>query len=189
MQRWFDYRASDFDQRAHRADLSLDLQDLDLPDGDVDVLLSPHVLEHVQDTSRALREIRRVVRPGGRLLLQVPVLHGQTERPAELELHGDDTPVFWRFGLDLTDRLRDCGFNVRVLTTLGLYALIRGDVRDWPDPTSPEFDVRSILARARSEDFEPIADTETSRLLGFVPGYMFLTWECEAPANSPRLLR
>lgn len=189
MARWFDYRASDFDQRTHRADLKIDLQSIDLPNHDVDVLLSPHVLEHVPQTGRALREIHRVLRPGGRLFLQVPVLQGLTSLPEAPEFHGDSTPVFWRFGLDLTERLRSYGFQVRILTTLGFYMLIRNDVREWPDPTSPEFDVRSILTRAHSENFEPVADSEIARLLGFVPGYMFLTWECgttEAPAGPGR---
>src|SRR5690606_27451162 len=39
MSSWFFYRTTDFDQRAHRGNLRLDLQSIDLPDACVDVLL------------------------------------------------------------------------------------------------------------------------------------------------------
>ena len=56
----------------------------------------------------------RILAPGGRLALQVPVLQGETAPPTEPEFHGDNTPVFWRFGFDLTDRLRSAGFDTRL---------------------------------------------------------------------------
>ena len=46
---------------------------LPLPSGCVDVLTSLDVLEHLDDDVRALVEYARVLRPGGRLLLAVPV--------------------------------------------------------------------------------------------------------------------
>jgi SAM-dependent methyltransferase len=42
---------------------------LPLGDGSVDAVLSTQVLEHVRDPGSYLRECRRVLRPGGRLLL------------------------------------------------------------------------------------------------------------------------
>jgi SAM-dependent methyltransferase len=104
MQRWFSYRTSDFDLSAHRGDIQLDLQQIDLPDASVDVILTPHVLEHVPDTDRALSELFRVIAPGGRMYLQVPLTRGTTAAPTTPEFHDDNTPVFWNFGWDLTDR-------------------------------------------------------------------------------------
>ncbi len=43
-----------------------------LPDGALDYVLSAHVIEHMPDALRALREMDRVVRPGGTLFLMVP---------------------------------------------------------------------------------------------------------------------
>ena len=83
MATWFFYRTSDFDMRAHRGSIQLDLQAIDLPDACLDVMLCAHVLEHVPDTEKALGELRRVIAPGGHLLLQVPVLqaaHGPARR-------------------------------------------------------------------------------------------------------------
>jgi hypothetical protein len=65
MSTWFFYRTSDYDLRAHRGNLQLDLQAIDLPDACLDVMLCAHVLEHVPITSKALVELRRVMAPGG----------------------------------------------------------------------------------------------------------------------------
>jgi SAM-dependent methyltransferase len=50
-----------------------DLTALEEEDGSVDLLIANHVLEHIPDEARALAEIRRVLRPGGTALLQVPI--------------------------------------------------------------------------------------------------------------------
>ena len=179
MGRWFEYRASDFDQRSHRADLVLDLQDVELDSSSVDVVLTPHVLEHVPDTGRALSEIHRILAPGGSMFLQVPVLQGETARPRVPEFHGDDTPVEWRFGPDLTDRLRRHGFHTRLLCTEELLARVEGGSICWPADTSPEFDVEAILSALKVGDLDPVADAEAAQWLGFEPAYMFLTWEAK----------
>lgn len=49
---------------------------LPLEDGSVDVVWSSEVIEHVADTARWLSEVRRVLAPGGRLLLTTP-FHGR----------------------------------------------------------------------------------------------------------------
>jgi hypothetical protein len=69
----------------------------------------------VPDTDKALSELRRVMAPGGHLLLQVSVLQGRTAPPTEPAFHGDNTPMFWRFGFDLTARLRANGFTTDLL--------------------------------------------------------------------------
>ena len=43
-----------------------------LPDGAFDVVISHHSLEHVPNPSGVLTELRRLLKPGGRLLLTVP---------------------------------------------------------------------------------------------------------------------
>jgi len=47
----------------------------DLPDAAFDVVWAGEVIEHVADTAGWLSEVRRVLRPGGRLLLSTPA-HG-----------------------------------------------------------------------------------------------------------------
>lgn len=43
-----------------------------VPDGAFDVVISHHSLEHVPDPADVLAELRRLLKPGGRLLLAVP---------------------------------------------------------------------------------------------------------------------
>jgi SAM-dependent methyltransferase len=178
MRSWFQYTCSDYDERHHKGVVRLDLQQVDLPDASVDVLLTPHVLEHVPDTGAALAEIHRVLAPGGRMYLQVPVLQGVTAPPTEPEFHGDNTPVFWRFGPDLTDRLRDAGFDTVLLCTDEFRDAVRDGVAEWATPTSPEFDVTSVLAGSRIDDLVSIATREQAARLGVEPAYQVLTWEC-----------
>jgi SAM-dependent methyltransferase len=177
MATWFFYRTADYDQRAHAGHLRLDLQAIDFPDGGVDVMLCAHVLEHVLHTDRALAELHRVLAPGGHLLLQVPVLQGRTAPPKEPEFHGDDTPVHWRFGFDLTDRLRSHGFATDVLCTGSLARAVKADENPWTE-WSGEFDLPDMLNHAIADDLVVVADETTARRLGFQPGYMYLTWDC-----------
>jgi SAM-dependent methyltransferase len=178
MSTWFRYLCSDFDERNHRGVVRIDLQRVALPDASVDVLLTPHVLEHVPDTGAALAEIHRVLAPGGRMFLQVPLLQGTTAPPTEPEFHDDDTPVFWRFGPDLTARLRDAGFDTVLLCTEEFRDAVREGRTDWPGATSPEFDVPALLAACDPADLVPVADAEQAARLGIEPSYQVLTWEC-----------
>jgi 2-polyprenyl-3-methyl-5-hydroxy-6-metoxy-1,4-benzoquinol methylase len=69
-------------RRAHERDPGLDLRlvDVDGPwpieDATVDVVWAGETIEHVVDTAGWLAEVRRVLRPGGRLLLSTPA-HGR----------------------------------------------------------------------------------------------------------------
>jgi SAM-dependent methyltransferase len=180
MRRWFSYRTSDFDLSAHRGDIQLDLQDIDLPDGSVDVVLTPHVLEHVPDTDRALAELFRVIAPGGRMYLQVPLVYGVTAAPKEPEFHADNTPVFWNFGWDLSDRTRAAGFTTTVLVTHEYEQVLRGEL-DPPDPHGDGFHVDQLIEHARVDDLTVAADDAQARLMGFEPCYHFATWECLRP--------
>ena len=55
------------------ADLKLDIQDTKLPDESYDVVVCNHVLEHVDDFRKALREMYRILRKGGKLICSFPM--------------------------------------------------------------------------------------------------------------------
>jgi SAM-dependent methyltransferase len=175
---WFAYTCSDYDLSAHRGVVQLDLQEIDLPDASVDAILTPHVLEHVPETDKALGEVFRILAPGGRMYLQVPVLQGATAPPVEPEFHGDNTPVFWRFGFDLTARLREHGFETSLLATQPWIDLVASGASDWPEEVSGEFDVASMLEGVVADDLTAVANRVWAERLGVVPAYQFLTWEC-----------
>lgn len=71
--------------RARSAHRGLDLRLIEphgpwpLPDAGSDVVWAGEVIEHVEDTAAWLSEVRRVLRPGGRLLLSTPA-HGLVRR-------------------------------------------------------------------------------------------------------------
>lgn len=79
--------------RAGRPHVCADVQALPFRDAAFDAIKITEVLEHVPDTARALRECRRVLRSGGRLVATAPFLE---------RLHGDPddyvryTDAMWR---------------------------------------------------------------------------------------------
>ncbi|MCB1249309.1 MAG: methyltransferase domain-containing protein [Acidimicrobiales bacterium] len=180
MHGWFHYLCSDYDASCHVGEIQLDLQHLGLTDDSVDVIMSPHVLEHVPDTDAALAEIVRALRPGGVLYLQVPILQGTTASPTEPEFHGDNTPVFWRFGFDLAPRLRAAGFAVTTLVTQPLIDVVASGLAVWPGPESPEFDTASMLAAAEVDELTALLDKREAEQLGLWHAYQFVTFECRA---------
>ena len=54
------------------AKVKMDMHRMPFGENTFDIVLCNHVLEHVKDDARALAEIRRVLRPGGWAILQVP---------------------------------------------------------------------------------------------------------------------
>jgi SAM-dependent methyltransferase len=118
-----------------------DLQALSYPDASFDLVLTADTLEHVPDPWTALRETRRVLRPGGRHVFTVPAAPTRTATRARAEpsrdgglvhhappqYHGraagplrllagrrSDLLAFSDFGLDLVDRLREAAFDPEV---------------------------------------------------------------------------
>lgn len=100
----------------------LDLTALPFADGSFDLVVCSHVLEHVADDARAIGELRRVLRGGGRALLQQPV-DDRLERTIEDPSAGPEERVrrFGQadhvriYGRDFPDRLRARGFDVEVV--------------------------------------------------------------------------
>ena len=105
------------------ADLDQDLTNLKLPDGSFDVAICFHVLEHIPDDRKAMRELYRILEPGGWAVVQVPL----RSQPDTLEDPAFDTPrerlehyrqedhVRYYGAEDFADRLTQAGFQVQVV--------------------------------------------------------------------------
>jgi predicted SAM-dependent methyltransferase len=98
----------------------MDIMDIRYPDQHFDVIYCSHVLEHVEDDRKAMREFHRVLRSDGWAILLVPITARETfEDPSittpeeRLKTFGQEDHVR-RYGPDYADRLRDAGFRVEV---------------------------------------------------------------------------
>lgn len=98
--------------------IRMDITDIQYPDESFDVIYCCHVLEHVADDRRAMREFFRVLRHDGWAILLVPVTAEKTfedfsiTEPAErLNYFGDPTHVRL-YGPDYMERLKEAGFSV-----------------------------------------------------------------------------
>jgi hypothetical protein len=169
------YVASDFDDNLHRGDITLDLEAMNLTDESVDLILSAHVLEHLRNPVVALAEMFRVLSPGGELLLQVPLHQTATSAPPTAEFHADNTPVFWRFGFDLTDLLRATGFKVSLLVTEDMYRRVSAPDQHSADD-DPDVDVSGITQKAPIHDLSILASADLARAAWLEPSYMFWVW-------------
>lgn len=104
-----------------RAMKRLDITRLALPDASFDAVMAVDVLEHIEDDCAALRELRRVLRPGGWALLRVPLDAGRADTLQDPAIQSPEDrgreyghPLHLRlYGRDFADRLREAGFTVR----------------------------------------------------------------------------
>jgi hypothetical protein len=100
----------------------MDMTDVPFKDGAFDLIVCVHVLEHVPDDRKAMREMLRVLQPGGVALLLVPIV---LEQATQEEDPGVTTPaqrkeMYWQedhlrlYGGDFPARLEEEGFEVTV---------------------------------------------------------------------------
>ena len=71
------YQTSSYPRKGS-ADLNLDLENLDLPDESCDLLIMNHVLNCVPDDKPVIREMARVLKPGGIVLATTGLRQGRT---------------------------------------------------------------------------------------------------------------
>jgi hypothetical protein len=86
----------------------LDVTQINLPDGSVDGFLCISVLEHVFDFKKAISEMERTLKIGGKLLLVVPFAYPY-----------HDEVDYWRFSQDAYMELLKGGFEIKSFTHLG----------------------------------------------------------------------
>ncbi|MEJ7591899.1 MAG: methyltransferase domain-containing protein [Planctomycetaceae bacterium] len=112
------YLTADFSDP--RAMVQMDITGIKYPDESFDVIYCSHVLEHVQEDMKAMRELWRVLKTDGWAVLLVPITVDVTyEDPAvtdpleRFEKFGQEDHVR-RYGNDYIDRLRSAGFRVEM---------------------------------------------------------------------------
>ena len=100
----------------------MDITDIDYAEETFDVIYCSHVLEHVPDDRRAIREFHRVLKSDGWALLQVPITADITFEDSSITEPTDRLRVFGnrdhvrKYGPDFLERLKEAGFKVKVTT-------------------------------------------------------------------------
>lgn len=102
------------------ADVKMDIHNIQYPDDTFDMILCNHVLEHVDDDIRCMQELRRVLKPGGLAIMQVPLDPDRTETFSDPSItdRAERERIFGQYdhvrvyGTDYPDRLRRAGFEV-----------------------------------------------------------------------------
>ncbi len=102
------------------ADVKADICDLPFDDNSYDFIICNHVLEHIPDDTKAMKELYRVLAPGGTAIVQVPYDRSRavtfeddsiTDRKERAKIFGqyDHVRVY---GMDYFDKLSEVGFKV-----------------------------------------------------------------------------
>jgi SAM-dependent methyltransferase len=118
-QKNLDYITADIESPL--AKIKMDVHSIPFDEGTFDVVFCNHVLEHVADDLQAMREMHRVLKPGGWGIMQIPLFYplpdktyedpNITDPAAREKAFGQDDHVRL-FGKDYPDRLRSAGFTV-----------------------------------------------------------------------------
>jgi SAM-dependent methyltransferase len=114
-----DYLSGDLESPG--AMVKMDVTDIPYGDACFDAVLCLHVLEHVADDRAAMRELLRVLKPGGWAIVQCPVEGDETFEDATIVSARERRRIFGQddhlrvYGRDLELRLRSAGFVVDVI--------------------------------------------------------------------------
>lgn len=104
--------------------LQADATKLSFPDNRFDIVIGNHILEHIPDDLAAMREIFRVLKPGGTAVLQVPfsiTIAATLEDPfinhpeKQAQLFGQKDHVRIYHLSDYISRLKQTGFSVEYI--------------------------------------------------------------------------
>lgn len=104
------------------AKIKMDITKIEYPNESFDYIYCSHVLEHIQDDKKAMRELNRVLKKDGWAILLVPIMtKGPTEEdysintPEErMKYYGHPDHVR-NYGCDYKERLEENGWNVEVI--------------------------------------------------------------------------
>ena len=119
-----DYWPVDLNPRAFGVRKAVDITDIPFEDNSFDLIMCTHVLEHIPDDRKAMRELYRVLKPKtGIAFLNVPMFDIPTtlENPEyntpelRLKYYGQHDHVR-AYGLDYPQRLGAAGFSVQLFT-------------------------------------------------------------------------
>ncbi|WP_136479992.1 class I SAM-dependent methyltransferase [Cognatitamlana onchidii] len=126
------------------ADVKADICELPFSDNEFDVVLCNHVLEHIPNDNQAMKELYRVLKPGGMGIFQIPqdLNRDKTFEDNSITDKKERAQIFGQYdhvrvyGRDFFDKLRQVGFQVnevdytKTLSSLEVssYCLAKGEI-------------------------------------------------------------
>lgn len=113
-----DYTTTDLNSPL--ADVKADICNLPFENESFDFILCNHVLEHIPDDTKAMKEIYRILRKGGTAILQIPqdLNRAETFEDDSITDPKERAAIFGQYdhvrvyGRDYFNKLRDIGFKV-----------------------------------------------------------------------------
>lgn len=136
-------------------DHKVDIQQLPFKDATYNVIFASHVLEHIRDDRKAIREIRRVLAPTGVAILPVPIVCTSTIEYPNANPH--EAGHVRAPGLDYFERYKDYFSRIDVHTSESFpekYQLfIYEDRSRWPTRECP---LRPPMQGVKHSDFVPV---------------------------------
>ena len=136
-------------------DHKVDITNLPFEDKTYDVIFASHVLEHIADDRKAIREIRRVLRPNGLAILPVPIVSACTIEYPEANPH--EAGHVRAPGVDYFEKYRECFERVEAhsseLYPKDFQLFIYEDRSLWPTKECPR---RRPMPGDKHPDFVPV---------------------------------
>ncbi|OBR63539.1 hypothetical protein A7K91_06180 [Paenibacillus oryzae] len=103
-----------------RADVVADITNLQFKDNQFDWIICNHVMEHIENEGRALLEIKRCLKPGGSLIITVPICWEEdTYENKDIITKNEKTLYYGQsdherlYGRDIEARFEKYGFDVK----------------------------------------------------------------------------
>lgn len=120
------------------AKVKMDIHEIPFTENTFDAVLCNHVLEHVRDDIQAMREINRVLKPGGFAILQIPFFNPVPDTTFEDNTITDPRERERIFGQD--DHVRKYGHDYpKRIEQAGLQAIEDDFVNTLPEATRRKF--------------------------------------------------
>lgn len=124
-----DYLSADIN--SPRAMEKIDMTNIRYPDNYFDVIISSHVLEHIQEDIRAMQELYRVLKIGGWSVHNVPIDYSRkkTYENSQVNTPEERLKYFGHFdhkriyGTDYKDRLESAGFLVEIINVMDFVSI------------------------------------------------------------------
>lgn len=147
--------------------IRMDIKNIAMSNNQFDAIICYHVLEHIPDDNKAMRELFRVLRPGGWAILQSPVDYNRDktfEDPKIVSPEGRRHAFHQKdhvriYGRDYKDRLEKAGFIVKLDNynrelgddKIRRYGLPKNEIIYFCTKSKPKSDLRRTISHNAGE--------------------------------------